>query len=444
MLFQALMLACTGSGDVSSPAEEVATSVVEDSLVDASWQVEIAPAEALSPLSGSPVWQSFFKREYAQGLSVAGEGPAAARIHAEIAAMYRQALLIQAYSIIETYKEDQRREGDPAEVGYLVGVSYVVTGASDKGPELIKAAESSAYAPVAAAAKAWSARLADEAGWLSLSSDAALFPLPEVQVGGMPELPADFHYEIAETIGDQSVKLSDPTALLQAALWHEQASIQAGSPELTSALLAPWRLPTEDVAVLSPDSLPIEALFMGIWSTEADLAYVGALGTSEDPNAVLAKYTASSPYAALSASCLRDGALEAACVQDGAIKLARQYEARMSAAAGGPSADHRLFLDHVRTGALQAASRLSWDLGEERVAGGLRLNARDRAIEAAADPVFLLSFAAWDARQRNPQRALDLFHGYVDALPGLQAARVSIDALQLRVQRDSGPGIPAL
>lgn len=444
MLFQALMLACTGSADVSSPSEEVAASVVEDALVDESWQVTVAPADALAPISGAPVWQAFFKREYAQGLSAAGEGLVAARLHAEISAMYRQALLAQSYSIIETYKEEQRRKGDPAEVGYLVGVSYVITGASDKGPALIQAAESSAYAPIAEAAKAWTARLGDERGWLSLSDAAPLFPMPEVKVGLVPELPSEHHYEVAETVGEQSVKLSDPTALLQAALWHEQASIAAGSAELTAALLAPWRLPTEDVAPPASVELPIEALFMGLWSNNADLAFVGALESSADPSAVLEQHTGSSPYAALSASCLGDAGLNVECVQDGAIKLARQYEARMSAAAGGPTADHRLFLDHVRTGTLQSASRLSLAMGEERVAGLLRLNARDRAIEAAADPVYLLSFAAWDARQRNPQRALDLFHGYVDALPGMQAARVSIDALQLRVQRDSGPGIPAL
>jgi hypothetical protein len=114
----------------------------------------------------------------------------------------------------------------------------------------------------------------------------------------------------------------------------------------------------------------------------------------------------------------------------------------MGKAFGSAAADHRLFAQFVLAGTLRAGAEVAESFGDERGAAELRLIARDRSVDAAADPTFFISIAAWDAGQRNPVRAQELFHGYVDKLPGLQAARVSLDALNLRVSRDAGPAIP--
>ena len=111
-------------------------------------------------------------------------------------------------------------------------------------------------------------------------------------------------------------------------------------------------------------------------------------------------------------------------------------------AAGAASGDHRALARTAQLGLLRIASRLAFAAGD--VDGGARLmmQAIDLAGGSAADPLFLLKVSAWDAERRNTLRAQELLHGQVSRLPGLDAARVSLDALAIRVSRDAGPAVP--
>lgn len=438
MLFLAVVLACSSGKE--APTEPVA-KLVPDALVARSWQVEISAPGKLDAVLATGPWQAVFERNFAEATPGFGaSGPTAARMHAEMASIYRQALLAQSNAIVETYKADQRREGDPAEVDYLLGVSYLVRGEKDLATPLFGRSAKSSSAKLAAADKAWAARAGGD--WFTLSTDPALFPMPAVAPGTVPSLPEAAHYEVPETIDDLPVQLSDPTALLQAAIWHEQAAVAAGGAELAGALIAPWRLAPEPHNATVPADMPVETLFLSVWSTEGDLALAAALAAGQPALEALAAHQSDSPYAVALNPCVKDGVMDVECVLDVPVPLGNQFEAAMAAALGQEVADQRIFADFVRAGVLRVASSLADSLGDTRMGGVLRLNARDRSVGPAADPNFLLSMAAWDARQRNAQRALQLLHGYADRLPGLQAARVSLDALQLRVSRDAGPALP--
>ncbi|MCB9766103.1 MAG: hypothetical protein H6739_40380 [Alphaproteobacteria bacterium] len=441
VLLLTALIACSGSdsADVETPTSR---EVAPPALVSQSWLVEVAAPEATAALTGQPGWQAVYKADYTGAIEAfGGEGPAAARLHAEAAALYRQALLIQSRAIIQTYKEDQRREGDPAEVVYLLGLARLIDG-DPAGREQIGLSVNSPVEALAAADRAWVARLEAEGGWFVLSDQPALFAMPEVKPGVAPPLAEAPHYLVPETVGDLEAGFSDPTALLHAAIWHEQAARAAGGDALVDALLAPWRLAPESASREVPAELPLEALFMGPWSSEADLAFVAEVTGSETPAEVLQKHSTTSPYAHVIAACAPEGALNVDCLLDDSSALARQYEQAMATAAGAEAMDHRVFSDFIRAGVLRAAARTATAMGDERTAGVLLLNARDRCINAAADPTFFLALAAWDTGKRNSVRAIQLLHSQVDTLPGLQAARVSLDALHLRVSRDAGPSLP--
>ena len=80
--------------------------------------------------------------------------------------------------------------------------------------------------------------------------------------------------------------------------------------------------------------------------------------------------------------------------------------------------------------------------GQYRDAGILRINALERSNGPAGDPVFLLSVAAWDAGNRNPLRAQELIHALAKAHPALEAARIPLDALHIRLSRNTASGGP--
>jgi hypothetical protein len=174
--------------------------------------------------------------------------------------------------------------------------------------------------------------------------------------------------------------------------------------------------------------------------TSGDLELVGALVSQEQSSVDLNSFAARSALAQLLLPCEGEQ-VDAECVMDQANGLHKQLMAAMEAASGA-SADHPMLADLGKAGVLRAGVRLAQHRGDEQAEGVLRVAALDNATGPSVDPVFQLSMAAWDTRNRNTQRAQDLLHGQRHSVPGTNAIRISLNALSLRVSRDAGAGMP--
>ncbi len=423
-----LLSGCSGQDDASS--KKVAQAAVSGDMVRSTWMVQVADPAKLDALAGHPGWQAYHSRDYAKALEAGADWPGTGRVHAELSAIYRQAALLAARAIEQTYKADQRRDGDPEEVTYLLGVAAAVMGDRVRAMSLLGQCSASPNTALAAADTAWAERLAAEEPVVALIADERLFPLPEPVVGTVPEPAPAPHYELPETIGDRKVKAADPTVLLQLAAWHEAAAVSATGPERTAALIAPWRLPGEGAGTVDTSLITLEDLFLGAYASADDLARAAAGGSGV------------SPYGSLIDACEGEGQARAQCAIDSAAQLRKQVMAAMESVAGGPSSNHRMMAAFAEAGALRAGVRTADAQGDRDAAGLLRIAAKDQSDEAAVEPVFLVSLAAWDVGNRNPLRAQELLHTQLDRVPGLDAARYALDALHLRVSRDSGPGMP--
>jgi len=268
--------------------------------------------------------------------------------------------------------------------------------------------------------------------------DAALFPLGEVSAGGLPELAEAPHYLFEVEGTDAKLELADPTALMQAAWWHEAAAVAAAGEGQTDALLRPWRLPGEEHPA-GDAALPVEALFLSAWSSGADLAFMADLAGG--PEKALGMHASTSLYAAAVQSCfVADKGVDPDCIETTSRQVSGELEDAMEQAAGGVQADHRMFASFARAGVLRAAARTEDALGNDYNAALIRTMARDASLGPAADPAFLLSLAAYHTGTRNVLSAAELLHGQVTIVPGLHAARVQLDALSLRVQFDQAGG----
>ena len=432
-------LACSGGPDeTQEPVADVATVSVPTEVLATTWQAQVAAPGAMDGLTG-PGWQAMFERNTAGALEAFGaEGVESGRVHAQAAAIYRQAALVAAHATLQTYGGDERREGDPDEVDYLLAVSHVVLGEDDQAAALF--GKGGSAEALAAADAAWAGLAADgfsRAAW----DDDALFPLSEVAPGTLPAVTEGPHYSFPIEGVSLPLELADPTALLQAAWWHEQAAVQAMGAAEANALLGPWRLEAEEAGEQAAE-LPLEALFLTSWSSSSDLAFVNALEAGGDPRGTVDTFAASSAYAAVVQGCLSDEGVDPDCLEAGSRTLANDLEAHMAEVGGGVSADHRMFAGFAKGGVLRAGARTEDALGNDYNAALLRRLARDASTGPAADPVFFVSLAAYHASTRNAHTSAELLHGQISVVPGLYGSRIALDALNLRVQRDSGPGNP--
>jgi hypothetical protein len=132
----------------------------------------------------------------------------------------------------------------------------------------------------------------------------------------------------------------------------------------------------------------------------------------------------------------------AQCAERAALELREQVRDAMAKASGGRSPNHRAMAAFIEAGVIRAGMRAADAAGDREAAGLLRIAAKDQSETDAVEPVFLVSLAAWDAGNRNALRAQEILHAQLKRAPGLDAARYALDALHLRVSRDSGPGMP--
>jgi hypothetical protein len=414
----ALFLACTGEPD-GEPESATPTSSVAPELLALTWQVRMADAATRAPYEQHPGWALLFTRDL-DGALGAFTNPAndggGARVHLELAALYRQAARVAAEATLQVYGED-RQDTDPADVDYLVGVSKTLLG-KGPNPELAATPIDAVFATRAA-------------GWRS----AAWPPLPALALATSDPSDAIHPRDLPErTATRKTVQVVDPTELVALALWHEREAIRLGAP---ARWLDPWRFPLEP---RSEDTEPIAdgILFAGFLPASQDVAFLaaacgGTVSLDDFPQSVLANALAPAIVA---------GHLDVPRIGEAAEGFADALTSAMVARAGQAEGYQRAFADIGRLSVLRAAVCVADDLGQVEDAGLLRVEVADRSNGPERDPVFLLSLAAWDASHRNAVRSLDLLHAVSRDYPQLELARVPLDAMSVRLSRNGAPAAP--
>jgi hypothetical protein len=450
------LVACTGEEDPPPSTAAPAGNAVPADLVSASWQVRMANNQARSSFEGRPSWVAWFNGRRDEALvAFKSESDSAglARAHADYAALYRQGALLAANATLQVYGAD-RQPSDPGEVDYLLGVSGALTNDAESSKKLGNSGKSR-VASIAAGDAAWVAFLAAPSpegpdgpgGLAAIAGEMGTLPGRELAVVPLPL-----------TGEPGTVDSGDPGLLWGLSRWHEARAREAdpSAGGIIDEVLDPFRLPMEPVVERTSAPATDTWLFMSPYTSAADLQYVANAARGKDTTDAMA---GASLYAALVKSCTRAGEglppenlpadtppadnLDVDCMVDAAAAAGKAIEEAMATVnAGQVDSFHRPFADYARAGALRAADLVARARGQSENSGRLRINAFDRSIGNAADPVFSLFLAAWDAGNRNTPRAAEIVHQLLPSAPGLQVARAPLDALHIRLSRNAVPGVP--
>lgn len=446
----AFALGACGGEQAEAESKAPKGQAVPPALLEQAWQVRLSDAAARAPFEAHAGWGYVFQRGYDEALPAfaadQGQEKALARMHLEHAAFYREAARLAANALAQVYGTDRQPE-DPVEVDYLVGVSRALLG--DPAGAKSALAALPAGTSVEAQAQIWRSWLDQGATW---PPDAGLVGFPgqpgAVTPGQAPGLGSLPQYRFAERVAadaaagapTREVGSTDPTSLYLLSRWHEAAARQADPADdaVISQLIGVWRLPPEPSA--AADLLPItdDWLFLSPMMSAEDAAFLAAAAGGKGLEAVEA-WKGRSALAAAVAPAIVDGKVNPDLMIDQAAWLGSQVEEAMVARSGREEPFHRAFADLARVGALRAAMVVADASGEVRDAGILRINALDRSVESAADPVFFMSIAAWDTGNRNALRAQELIHGLLSRFPAAEAARLPLDALHIRLGRNAAP-----
>lgn len=437
-------MACSGgSSDVATPAVN-AGSAVSSALVATTWQVRLAVDSARAPFEGRGSWMAWFQGKRAEALGAfasESDNVGLARTHAEYSAMYRQAALLSANATSQVYGADAQPT-DPAETTYLLGVSGVLLGDPALTAKL-GGAGSSKVALLVAQDKAWKTWVDGGAVWPPDAPAAASPGAPSAPTPGqLPSAGPIPTWQLPEVGVDTLVDANDPGAMWALARYHEAAA-KAASPADEGAVavwIDPWRLPSEARLPAATVTVSDTFLFMSPYTTPGDALFLSDL--ERDGVAAIAAHASDSPYAVVIAACVKEQKLDVDCILEGSTALGGAIESAMAQAAGKEDSFHRPFAEFARAGVLRAADRAAWKMNDSDAGGRIRLLALDRTTNGARDPLFLLSVAAWDAGNRNSVRAEELVHGLLTEVPGLEAARLPLDALHIRLSRNAAPGRP--
>lgn len=442
-------LACAGD-DPATPAgaaAAVAPAGFDAAVLAATWPVRLADDAARAPYESNPGWVAVFQRDYATAMDTfaadRGDGRGLARLHVEHAAFYLEGARLAANATRHVYGTDRQPE-DPPAVDYLVGVAHAVLGDCVAATSAFGGAGAQSVPSGAEGFAVWSAWAAAPGCPSSLDdpSAARLVGAPGAVTPGTRPLSAPLpHHSLALADGG-SIGAADPAALLLLARWHEAAAravVPAEDAALVDLLLAPYRLGPAPALTIPSEAPPVGDawLFAAGVLAPADVPFLAA--ARSQGLAAVGAWSAKSPLAAALAPAIVDGKLVPEKVIDQSFALGTAIEEAMAGGGRGEQGFHRPFADIARVGVLRAGSVVASAAGEERDAGILRINALDRSIGTAADPVFLISLAAWDAGNRNPLRAQELLHGLIPSFPAVEAARPPLDALQIRLARTAAP-----
>jgi hypothetical protein len=438
-------VACGGSGE-SPDSPEVAieaaaeASPISDEMLDRTWVVQMATKEAFRPYADKSGWVMLVvKRDYeraASMLDVAPGGMAAARVHADLSSLYKQAALLSANSLIQAYGETPE-ETDPVGTAHLLTVAYAINGDLDS-------------------AKAQSAKLADVAddptlewhapwkAWLESGDtwppdlQGLPFELPPIAVEQSPAITGLPHYALQEQGVDTSREMADPGSLIALALWHEALAAQlAGEAAPQVAVYgASYRLPIE-APVAASEALPMELLFGADLLVPEDGQFLAELHGPKGAAAV-DTWNGKSLLATIAHVSRKDGKVDAELAVDLISDLRGRLLDRSKAKTNDTVEGHqRTFADIGFVGLLRSLALVAEVEGDREVSGRLRINALEQASDkSTACPTGLVALAAWDASNRYPIRALDIVHVQSRRFSSLEAARYGLDVMALRVSRE--------
>jgi len=424
-----LSIGCGQDKEATEQISYTASSVPEGLLVS-SWIVRMSDDSQRAQFEGDPGWTAYFNREYStavQGMQGAG----LARLHAEYASVYRQAALLHANATLHIYDKD-RQEEDSVDSFYLRGVSKVLLGD-------LKGARSDFEMLTELELQEKSKQ------WLRfIEGDKGIIPnvimLPELNGKIIPNPETLPHFTISTTIENEKVGVTDATELWARSVWHEEvAKSLVEDTSLIDLWMAPWVLPSEQLKVDKFPTLDDNWLFLSKYMTAEDLFFVYDL--KDKKMDAITVWKEKSLLAASLSLCIVDGKVSPEKVLDVAADLEQQLLSKMKEQTGKELPLYSMFADFAEQGVLQAGMFLA-DVNEQsRDAGILRLNAKDLAQKNSNDVVFQISSAAWDIGNRYPLRAQDTIHYYSTEFPSLKGVKQPMDALQIRLGRNSAaPG----
>lgn len=447
-----LLLSGCNLGEQEPAPQVVAEQVLPAALVSEVWSVQVAEDARRARYEQQPGWvQLVMERDLAGSLAAFSGSPpepeGQARVHLEAAQAYRQAALVAARSMVQIYREN-RRDEDPDAVDCLVGVSEVLLGEAENARGHLEKGCNAGGEELGRTGKAWLGWVKSGAPW---PPAAALAQTPgaqgEPRVGVLPDagtLPA---YVFQDKLEHRDVPLANPGTLLALSLFHERAA-EVAFPEGADAvavLLDPWRLPAEPRRFPDGDfsgTIPASWLFGSALSVPADASFLAA-ATGSSGLAAVAAFRDRSVLATSLAPCVGGPEqVDVQCVLNRGEGLYQQLLAAYQVKSGQEAGFHKPFANLARVGVVRAGEVVARAAGNERAFGLCRLNAIDFSTGPAAEPAYLLAVTAWDAGNQNTMRATELLHAQVGRLPGVEVARYPLDSLQVRLGRESAPGLP--
>lgn len=438
-------VACSGGqpDGPSTPVTEVAAT--PEARLDEAWPIVFATEESVAEYGGKPGWVSLvMQRDLRKAVEQLGPsgGTAAARAHAEAAGMYRQAALLQAHSLVQTYGNTPEPT-DPVGTAHLLAVSYALIGDLDKA-RAASARLDGVDDPTQAWHGPWKAWLAGDAAW---PPDLSGLPieLPEPTPGEWPELASLPHYELPEQNSDSVRPMGDPGALVALVLWHDAAARKA-APDAAAALAAVrsgYGLPVEPAPGPVGD-VPMDLLFGSDLLVPADADFLAAVHGTTGKEAV-GQFADKSLLAWLAQQSRVDGKIDAEKAVDVLAGFREDMIERAKSKTGGETKAHqRQFIDIAYVGAFRSLALVAEVEGDREVSGRLRINALDRSQKATACPVGLIALGAWDASNRYPTRAQEILHAQARRFPSLETARYGLDVMALRVSRERPGETPGM
>ena len=426
-----------GGGDV---AEVASAPSISDELLDRSWVVQMATQEAFQPFADVAGWVTLVvRRDYESAAKLMDTEPgglAAARVHADLGALYKQAALLSGNSLIQAYGETPE-ETDPVGTAHLLTVAYALNGRLDDAKAQSAKLADVADDPTLAWHKPWKDWLESGAAW---PPDLSGLPvsLPAVEVGAAPSVGDLPHYELQEQGVDSSREMADLGALVALGLWHDDLArkLAGQGAAQVDVYRAGYRMPVEQ-SVAAGDALPMDLLFGSDLLVAEDGPFLADLHGEKGAAAVDA-WKDKSLLAAIAHASRVDGKMDAEKAVDLISELRDRLLERSKARTNDTVEGHqRTFADIGFVGMLRSLALVAEVEGDREVSGRLRINALERAADkSTACPTGLVAMAAWDASNRYPTRALDIVHTQSRRFPSLEAARFGLDVMALRVSRE--------
>ena len=439
------LFGCSGEnsqGDETiSEASKPEESLVSDELLKKTWVFRMSDDALRAPFEGDAGWTAYFNRNYSDAAdSLEGEG--LARIHAEIASVYRQAVLVHANATNHNYGTD-RQDEDANDSLYLRGVSKIFLNDFAGGREDLAKVEDEKLKSYAVQWLAFTDENRKEEALIEANFANVPKKLDAQAKFRVESLP---HFKIRTTIEGAESAVTDATELWVRSIWHENlAKSLVKDPNTIQMWLEPWRLPFEKHVAIAEDARPKlddSWGFLSPYLVTEDLYFIYDL--EAEGTSALEKCDKKSLLATVLLDCMeKDGSkdvLKVAKVLNAAGKLEQRLNEEMKISSGKEQPFFPLFADFAEQAVLRAGVLVADANEQYRDAGKLRINANDLAFTNSQDPVFLVSFAAWDVGNRYPLRAQQTLHRYDGDFPALKIAGHPLGTLQIRLGKTAASG----